>query len=193
MSRTLATLRIPGHPVVLKNSKQVIRVNGRTIVKSSKIVEAYQHKAIAALCDQWGDRDPIRGPISVAIVSCGAWKSTNVNMPDASNLYQMPEDLLEAAGVIVTDNQIEHHDGSRRVCLCDNCPKRPLYKAGLKKGTPKPDCGAMRQCDQEVVLVTIRRVMAETGVYEHGGDYLIEEEPTADVPLFSTQETSQCS
>ena len=47
MTTTPATLRIPGHPVVLKNSKQVMRVNGRIIVKSSKAVEAYQHKAIA--------------------------------------------------------------------------------------------------------------------------------------------------
>lgn len=37
------------------------------------------------------------------------------NLPDQSNLYQLPEDCLQQAGVIVDDGQIYSHDWSRRL------------------------------------------------------------------------------
>jgi Holliday junction resolvase RusA-like endonuclease len=148
-------LTIPGHPVVLKNSKQLIIVHGRRIIKSNPRVEAYQHKAIASLCEQWGNRSPITGPVNAAIRSCGAWKRAALNLPDASNLYQVVEDILESAGVLEDDRQIESHDGSARVCLCDTCENRPLFKAGRKRGRPKDDCGAVKRCPHEHVEVVI--------------------------------------
>lgn len=39
----------------------------------------------------------------------------NKKLPDLSNLYQLPEDCLQAAGVIDNDNLIESHDLSRRL------------------------------------------------------------------------------
>lgn len=67
----------------------------------------------------------------------GAWAEDSGNLPDLSNLYQMPEDLLQYAGVIEDDRLIAGHDGSRRVCLCSGpCPKR-----GKKKS-----CGAKKKC-----------------------------------------------
>ena len=152
------TLTIFGHPVVLKNSKQIVVVHGRRIIKSNPRVEAYQHKAVAMLCQQWSERPPITVPVNAAIVSMGAWKRGNDNLPDASNLYQMPEDLLESAGVLENDRQIDSHDGSRRVCLCDSCENRPRYKAGKKKGEYKPDCGAVKKCPHERVVITITEV-----------------------------------
>uniref|UniRef100_A0A6M3L6Q1 Uncharacterized protein n=1 Tax=viral metagenome TaxID=1070528 RepID=A0A6M3L6Q1_9ZZZZ len=148
-------LTIRGRPVVLKNSKQLIVINGRRIIKSSKAVEAYQHKAIAAACASWGNRPPIAMPVNLAIRSCGAWKRTSKSLPDASNLYQMPEDILEAAGVLENDRQIESHNGSVRVCLCDTCDRRPIYKAGPKRGQRKPDCGAVKRCPFERIEVAI--------------------------------------
>ena len=158
MNAYLTTLIIPGHPVVLKNSKQlaVNRATGRTYIRSSPRVEAYQHKATEILCVWWGKRPPIRGPVNLAIRSCGAWKRAGKNLPDASNLYQMPEDLLEAAGVLENDRQVESHDGSQRVCLCDTCDDRPMYRSGPKKGQRKPDCGAVKKCPYERVEITIR-------------------------------------
>ena len=153
----LAKLTIPGKPVVLKNSKQIIVVNGRRIIKSNPRVEAWQHKAIASLCEQWGDRPAIAEPVNLAIRSFGPWKSSGENNPDASNLYQAPEDVLEAAGVLVDDGLVESHDGSRRICMCDTCDKRPLFKAGPKKGQRKPDCGAMKKCSlSRVEIVAVR-------------------------------------
>lgn len=146
---------IKGHPVVLKNSKQIVRVNGRTIIKSNPNVEAYQHKAIAQLCEQSRNCMPINQHINVAIKSFGAWKRSSENLPDASNLYQMPEDLLQAAGIIENDRQIESHDGSKRICMCDTCRDRPIFKSGPQKGTFKPDCGKIKQCPYERVEITL--------------------------------------
>lgn len=38
----------------------------------------------------------------------------NSKIPDLSNLYELPQDCLEKAGVILNDSLIEAHDGSRR-------------------------------------------------------------------------------
>jgi len=153
-------LIIPGVPVILKNSKQIITIKskkGKTlrIPKSNKRVEAWQHKAMAALCEQWGASIPIRIPVNLVIRSHGPWKSTSGNIPDASNLYQAPEDALQAAGVLEDDRLVESHDGSRRVCMCDTCDERPFYKAGPKKGSRKPDCGAVKKCPFPHVEIVI--------------------------------------
>lgn len=39
----------------------------------------------------------------------------NKKLPDISNLYELPQDILQKAGVIFDDNLIESHDGSRRL------------------------------------------------------------------------------
>lgn len=36
-------------------------------------------------------------------------------VPDLSNLYELPQDALQQAGVIENDTQIDSHDGSRRL------------------------------------------------------------------------------
>lgn len=150
-------LTITGRPVVLKNSKQIIVVKGRRIIKSNPRVEAYQHRAIGELVEQWGSRDPIKTPVSLCITSYIAANSNSGNLPDASNLYQCPEDLLQAAGIIEDDRLVEHHDGSRRICMCDTCEDCPTYKSGKKKGQRKPNCGAVKKCQRERVCIEIRK------------------------------------
>lgn len=41
-------------------------------------------------------------------------------LPDLSNLYQLPEDCLQKAGILVDDNQIHSHDLSRRLPSNEN-------------------------------------------------------------------------
>lgn len=41
--------------------------------------------------------------------------SINRNLPDLSNLYELPQDCLQSAGVIKNDTQIDSHDLSRRL------------------------------------------------------------------------------
>jgi len=162
MRKVIATIIIPGRPVVLKNSKQIIKVHGRRIIKSNPRVEAYQHRAIADIVKQWGRRPAIAEPVGLRIIAYLAAGHDSGNLPDTSNLYEAPQDLLQAAGVIEDDRLVEHHDGSRRICMCDGpCPRKPLYKAGPKKGQPKPNCGAVKKCPferLEIVIVEANRI-----------------------------------
>jgi len=150
-------LKISGKPVILKNAKQIAfnRRTGRRFIISSARVEAYQHKATAELCDQihFGF-EPITGSINLKMLFYGAWKEDTA-IPDQSNLYQMPEDLLEAAGIIENDNLVDGHDGSKRIRMCATCDDRPIYKAGPKRGLRKPDCGAVKKCPYERIEITL--------------------------------------
>ena len=168
----LASFVLPGVPVVLKNSKQIAfnRRTGRPFVISNKRVETYRHKMLALLCAEWGPlTEPIRSPVRMQAIFFGSWKSTNASLPDLSNLYQMPEDLLEEAGVIENDRQIESHAGSCRVCLCDNCPDRPVLKSGPNKGKRKKDCGAVKRCPYVRTVVTL--FAWEPGCRDSSRDY----------------------
>lgn len=153
-------LTIKGHPAILKNSKQVVTIKGRKVPIESKAARRYRKSAMPQLKQQWAGKPPIAERVNAAIVSYGAWKEDGGNTPDASNLYQMPEDLLQAAKVIEDDRQIVSHDGSRRVCLCDlACPLKQKYKAGPKKGQLKPDCGAIQKCPFERVEIELDAVV----------------------------------
>jgi Holliday junction resolvase RusA-like endonuclease len=156
-------LTITGHPLILKNNKQIVVINGHRIVKSNPRVEAYQHRATAELCEQWGTRPPITEPVNLAITSYGAWKRSSDTIPDASNLYQLPEDLLQSAGILADDRQVESHDGSRRVCMCDTCPQRRVVQRGPKRGQLTPDCGAVKKCPFERVVIEITAATAAEG------------------------------
>jgi Holliday junction resolvase RusA-like endonuclease len=151
------TLIIRGHPIVLKNSKKIAmnKTTGKRMVIESKAAERYRQQSLPQLWQQWGARPAIAVPIALQVMTFGAWKVRDCNVPDASNLYQFPEDLLQAAGVIADDRQIEHHDGSRRICMCDVCKERPRFKSGPREGTRKENCGAVKRCPLERVELTI--------------------------------------
>jgi hypothetical protein len=103
--------------------------------------------ALLQLRSQWKNREPIIDLVSIKLTFYGAWHRRSENIPDLSNLYEMPQDLLQEAGVLLNDRQIESHDGSRRVCLCDlACPEKEVYKVGPKKGLCHDSCGKMKQC-----------------------------------------------
>lgn len=142
-------ITLTGHPLVLKNSKQIIVVKGRRLIKSNPRVEAYQHRAIQEIIEQIGTyHQPMSGPIHAKMIFYGAWKA-GTKAPDLDNLLCLPADLLEAASAIEGDSLIESFDGTRRVRLCEACDKRPVIRAGPRKGERKPDCGAVKKCRLE--------------------------------------------
>lgn len=153
MPQRIIDLVILGHPCVLKNSRMVYPGGSHPI--ESKTARKYRVMATRQLWAAWGRRAPITGPVTVAIQSHGAWRSTSDNLPDASNLYQMPEDLLQACKILDNDRQIQHHDGSRRICMCDTCPRRPIITRGPRKGARKTNCGAVKKCPLEHVRIII--------------------------------------
>ena len=150
-------LTIPGCPVVLKNSRRLITdKTGRRRELPSAKASAYMDAAVLLLREQWSG-PPITGPVNLRIRSYGPWRRDSGTLPDASNLYQAPEDCLQAAGILANDRQVESHDGSRRICLCDDCDRRGKYKSGEWK----PNCGAVGKCP--LARVEIRITEADDG------------------------------
>lgn len=151
---------IKGTPVILKNGKQISRnrATGKTFLRSSDRVQRQKSGAVMQYRFQHKG-EPVKCPVAVRMTFYGAWKRGGGNVPDLSNLYQFYEDTMEAAGVIVNDSQIESHDGSRRVYMCDGCHKRGVYQKGEKKGQRKPDCGAVKKCPYERVEIELTEHM----------------------------------
>ena len=145
---------IIGKPMILKNNKEIAKFGDKRAIISNERVRKRMKEAIRELSFQWRG-EPIDFPISVQIKSYGAWRSGSGNVPDASNLYEFPQDALQAAGVLKDDRIIEHHDGSRRICLCDTCADRPIITRGSRKGQRKASCGHKKLCPYERVEVWI--------------------------------------
>jgi len=145
-----------GHPHVLKNRKSIIRNRrtGNLQIISNKKVEDAMKRTVEDFSLQWKG-SPLDFPISLQIRTYIATRSDSGRLPDASNLYELPQDALEHAGVIVNDRLVQHHDGSRRICLCDTCDKRPLITRGINKGKRKGTCGMMKRCPYERIEIII--------------------------------------
>jgi Holliday junction resolvase RusA-like endonuclease len=148
--------KISGQPVVLKNSKRIIAVGGHPRLIPSKKVLRREKTALLELSTQragitWS------GPLHVRMLFYGAWKDGNSNVPDLSNLCEAPQDWLQKVKIIEDDRQIESLDGTRRICMCDTCPKRTRYVRGDKAGQYKPDCGKVKLCPFERVEITISK------------------------------------
>lgn len=149
---------IKGKPVILKNGKTICfnKKTGRRFVKSNDRVVSWTDTAIKVMHYIFGTNpEKITVPINAKMLFYGAWKRSGETIPDMSNLYQAPEDALQKAGVIADDRQIESHDGSRRICMCDTCDDRPFFKAGPKRGQRKPDCGAVKKCPYERIEIEL--------------------------------------
>ena len=101
---------IEGPPVVLKNRKQIVSIGGKPRLISSSKARRWIDDAVMQLRTQWAGRSPIAAMVNARITSYLPTRRKT----DASNLYQAPEDALQAAGVLLDDWQIESHDGSRR-------------------------------------------------------------------------------
>jgi len=161
MSEILAKIRIKGHPFVLKNHKEIAYIplpgqalkppkerKKRAILVSSKAAKKYMKTCLEQLALVWND-EPITGPIAIKFTFYIACKQESNSVADMSNLYGLPEDALQKAGVLADDRQIQHHDGSRRVFLCScDCPKKELYQMGAREGAAQ----AKLWCYKEVPL-----------------------------------------
>lgn len=127
-------LTVSGRPFTLKNSKKVTTLVCRPSrqtrqrcwrckaalqvipkVLLSTEAEAYVKDATQQMQLAWHAVFACPIPedvlVNAAIVTYRATRHRN----DASNLYQAPEDAMQAAGVLTDDYQVAAHDGSRRL------------------------------------------------------------------------------
>lgn len=116
-------VKVPRHSSK-KNEKEPARARGRAYIRQTKsarhieglMIRAFNIEKIKQRID-----DPIACdlrvvfkfyfPKSVYFTKDG---KRSRKLPDLSNLYQLPEDVLQRTGIILNDTQIESHDGSRR-------------------------------------------------------------------------------
>jgi len=131
-----ATIQVPSHGI-LKNPKK-IRMNrhtGQRFIASSHIVLALKRHLTNELIhfarkqSIMGDRycHNISNPISVEFKFAYPKEklitlknALNRKCGDLSNLYCLPEDCLQKAGIILDDAMIVSHEGSERVISHDD-------------------------------------------------------------------------
>lgn len=103
-----------GNPAIKKNSRTVVR-NSRTgrmfPIKSRKLEIAEWDAYVDLMNNKHASMKlPIRTPVNV----CFTFYRGTRHRVDLSNLYGLPEDALQKAGVLENDSLIESHDGSRK-------------------------------------------------------------------------------
>lgn len=116
-------------PVVLKNSRRIMFFPSRNnsgqrcsrcgqrhqvTSKPSKPAEAWMKEATRLWEMQWARRFKEPLPEDVYLnAAIRSYRQTK-HRSDASNLYEAPQDALEAAGVLSDDYWITSHEGCRR-------------------------------------------------------------------------------
>ena len=112
------------HHAIKKNSREIMRNrDGRPFLgKSRDLAIAEQILIRKLMIEKYKAKmqDPITCDIQISFIF--GFKNyftkkgeRNKKLGDLSNLYQLPEDCLTKAGIILDDNQIQSHDGSRRL------------------------------------------------------------------------------
>lgn len=124
--------------VVKKNNRPVFnnKYTGRAVMgKSKELVHAEKHLILnfKSLANAQKIYEPYKGPVHVMFLFHFAnyydsKKKRSSRLPDMSNLYQLPEDCLQLAGVIENDNQICSHDLSRRLPAIKNYLEVFIFK-----------------------------------------------------------------
>lgn len=111
---------IKGSPAIKKNSRTVVRNvrTGRMFPIKSKGLQGAEANAYADLMEQKRRtmKLPIKTPVSVRFVFYRATR----HVVDLSNLYELPQDALQKAGILENDALIESHDGSRKLYDAEN-------------------------------------------------------------------------
>lgn len=125
-------LLILGAPIVLKNSRQLLIINGRPMSIPSAAAKRYLESASQQLAAQWSAvfREPI--PKHIALNAAIRSYLPTRRLADASNLYEAPQDAMKThtrhcqprckkhGGVLVDDVSIRTHNGSDRLYDPDN-------------------------------------------------------------------------
>ena len=121
--------------VVKKNNRPVFinKRSGRMFPGKSQKLKLAENGMISTLRNMYflwckenkQDFSPIKHQISCKmtfIMDNYLTKKGEINrkIPDLSNLYELPQDCLQIAGVIENDSLIASHDGSRRLLGTEN-------------------------------------------------------------------------
>lgn len=118
-----AEISVDGHGSK-KNSKNLFvnRRTGRTFITSSNKAKVAEASMVAELGRRRIEYTwlPIRDPVIAKFTFIYPKDEfytkkgqRSKNLPDISNLYELPQDALQSAGILENDRLIRGHDGSR--------------------------------------------------------------------------------
>jgi len=119
-------LIIRGPPISFKRAKQVIQFAGHSSIGLTPKAKQYMQDAVLQLRRQWCGVFAVPIPRYVELNASIVSYLPTKRLTDASNLYQGPEDAMQAcgpkckagckmhAGVIEDDVQVRTHNGSDR-------------------------------------------------------------------------------
>lgn len=109
-------LTIVGRPLVKKNGRPIFfdaSTGSRRIGKRASLA-AMEEEAYYQLREQWGNRPRITYRVSIAFLF---WLPTQQDA-DLSNLIELPQDALQAAGILQNDLLVASLDGTRKFLGC---------------------------------------------------------------------------
>ncbi len=115
------------HHGILKNNKKIKKnwKTGQRYIGASDNALVDKDKLITLLIQE-KVLQRFNEPIEIYVNGCFKFyfplkkyrtKEGNIskNLPDLSNLYELPQDCLQSVGILTDDHYIESHDGSRRL------------------------------------------------------------------------------
>lgn len=149
--------KIPIFEHIVKKNNRPIYINSRTgksfIGKGARLNKAEDHMLLQLLSLKNNKKiyEPIRHDLRAMFIfgfkdfytKKGIRRQT---IPDLSNLYELPQDILQKALIIEDDNIICNHDGSDRIPADENFLEITLFKisksnrySSLELDLHKPD------------------------------------------------------
>lgn len=111
MPKPIYSVTIEGDTVIKKNSRVIFRKHdtGKPFIGKSERLRTAEHAAI------WQMRSARGSTITQDVLAVFTFYTRTKRRVDLSNAYQLYEDALEKAEVLLNDNQIRAHDGSRQL------------------------------------------------------------------------------
>jgi Holliday junction resolvase RusA-like endonuclease len=115
-----------------KNNRPIFRRGKRSFIgKGEKLVSA-ESLLIWSLTSEKNKIPgfiPIEGMLWVKFIfNFGPKQSRSYHLMDLSNLYELPQDCLQSAGIIKNDRLIHSHDGSRKVLSAETSLVIEIYR-----------------------------------------------------------------
>lgn len=152
-------LEYPGIPCSYKNNKHIIQFikdgRPRTMVALKKRAKMALDDATLVIQSQWGYK-PLQAPLQATFYFYGPWVFGKCSI-DLDNLLGMPADILEHAGVIKNDKQIQSFGNSHMVYMCQCCPDLEWMP---RKKVFRDTCGHKDRCPYaktRIELTVLRR------------------------------------
>lgn len=108
----LVGFTVHGQPVSKKNSMQLAKIRGRVFPVPSASYRKWMKLAKGPAKDMAGMlEEPISAPVHLKVMAY-CWSRRKI---DLSNIYAAVEDMLQKYGIIEDDDQVQSHDGSRKI------------------------------------------------------------------------------